>query len=260
MKLIISAPILSLMLASTCSASDYLPHWQDTDYIRNSFVEIAHQNEHSDSQSLLRKWQKPIRYHIEDDTADKVLHKQLVQKQLAHLASITGLSLRASQQADLEIIFTRENKLDLLFEQKLRITDVAARKRFVKSSICIANFSVNADASINSAIVIIPVDRARAHGKLLSCVVEELTQVLGLPNDAVAVYPSIFNDHSYNDFLTGLDYILLKLLYSKQLKAGMTVDETQAVLTQLLEEPEFKLLINESERLVREDSLETLLQ
>ena len=73
-------------------------------------------------------------------------------------------------------------------------------------------------------VVIIPVDRARARGKLPACVVEELTQVLGLPNDSEKVFPSVFNDRSIDDFLTGLDVLLLKMLYDPRIKPGM--DET----------------------------------
>jgi hypothetical protein len=56
---------------------------------------------------------------------------------------------------------------------------------------------------------------------LPACVVEELTQVLGLPNDSDKVFPSVFNDHSTDVFLTGLDVLLLRMLYDPRIVHGM---------------------------------------
>ncbi|MCZ7391602.1 DUF2927 domain-containing protein, partial [Klebsiella pneumoniae] len=67
-------------------------------------------------------------------------------------------------------------------------------------------------------------------------VVEEITQVLGLPNDSEKVFPSIFYDKTPQDLLTGLDFILLKLLYSPSISAGMTADEAKQPLLTLIEQ------------------------
>jgi hypothetical protein len=85
-------------------------------------------------------------------------------------------------------------------------------------------------------VVIIPVDRAREKGKLVSCVVEELTQVLGLPNDSEKVFPSIFNDLSTDVYLSGLDYLLLKMLYDPRVKAGMDEHTVRPVLKKIIDE------------------------
>jgi hypothetical protein len=130
----------------------------------------------------------------------------------------------------------------------------------LKESVCLANIKVAKDHSINRAIVIIPVDRARAHGKLLSCVVEELTQVLGLPNDSDKVYPSIFNDKSTNDALSGLDFILLKLLYNRQLKAGMSIRQTKAIVKKLLTQKMFKQAIEQAEYRMMNEGIAVLLK
>jgi hypothetical protein len=89
--------------------------------------------------------------------------------------------------------------------------------------------------------------------------VEELTQVLGLANDSDAVFPSIFNDHTHNDFLTGLDFVLLKLMYHPALHSGMTEQEVRKVVRHLLTQAEFKILIDEAEQRVRAHSLENWL-
>lgn len=63
----------------------------------------------------------------------------------------------------------------------------------------------------------------------LSCVHEELAQGLGLPNDSPEARPSIFNDDDEFALLTTHDEMLLKLLYDKRLKAGMTAEQARPV-------------------------------
>jgi len=71
-------------------------------------------------------------------------------------------------------------------------------------------------------------------GLLVACIVEETTQIMGLPNDSDWVFPSIANDKSKIELLTGLDYILLKLLYSKELSPGMKANEIQPIAEKIL--------------------------
>ena len=67
----------------------------------------------------------------------------------------------------------------------------------------------------------IPEDLARSYGKLQSCVIEEMTQIMGLTNDVDDLYPSIFNDSSIFQQLTPLDKYLLHILYDKRLQPGV---------------------------------------
>jgi hypothetical protein len=256
-------PLLALLpclLSSDGYAEAVNKHWHDPTYISNSFADIAHNNEYSNNKSPLRKWQQAIRYRIEDNTGDSQLHQQLVSIHLEHLAAITGLNISQSANANFTIIFTSELKLNQILKNVLQINNVKERQMLLKESVCLANIKVAKDHSISRAIVIIPVDRARAHGKLLSCVVEELTQVLGLPNDSDKVYPSIFNDKSTNDALSGLDFILLKLLYNRQLKAGMSIRQTKAIVKKLLTQKMFKQAIEQAEYRMMNEGIAVLLK
>ncbi len=73
-----------------------------------------------------------------------------------------------------------------------------------------------------------------SRGLLPSCIVEELTQSMGLTNDSDWVYPSIANDKSVLDLLTGLDYLLLKLLYHPDLKTGMSIAQSTPIVRRIL--------------------------
>lgn len=67
----------------------------------------------------------------------------------------------------------------------------------------------------------------------LSCLHEELTQGLGLPNDSPRARPSIFNDDEEFALLTDQDELLLRMLYSRELRPGMSAAEARPIVFSL---------------------------
>lgn len=198
-------------------------------------MEVALKNEHAPDSNRVRKWRAPIRVWIEHQVGDHELHEELVRLHLEDLARITGHSIAHTQdkaRANVILIFGRFENMQRLAREFMGTDAVEA----LHGSLCLANIRTDKDQVIQRASVIIPVGQARMHGKLVSCVVEELTQILGLVNDSEAVYPSIFNDKTPNDLLTGLDVILLKLLYSPGVMPGMSQLELKPVLAKRLTE------------------------
>jgi len=255
-------PCLLFLSALTTTALTDKPHWQKPGYISSSFIDITLNREHGGDRGTLNKWSSPIRYHIDDRTADKALHQRMVSQHLQHLSTITGLNIelaKTQQISNLQIIFGSEQDLDQALLEDLGLSNKEFRQQIIHDSVCLARVKASPRGEIQAASVLIPVDRARAHGKLMSCVVEELTQVLGLVNDSSSVYPSIFNDRSFNDFLSGLDYILLKLLYEPAIKAGMDQTELQQQIELILSRPAFQSLIGSAEQAVQQGSLENWL-
>ncbi len=107
-------------------------------------------------------------------------------------------------------------------------------------------FKRNKQYEIISALVIIPVDHAMSYGLLPACVIEELTQAMGLTNDSDWVIPSVANDKSVLDLLTGLDYLCLKILYDKRLYAGMDKKTSSPLVDKILIDLENQKIINSS--------------
>jgi DUF2927 family protein len=256
--------IILLLFFNPCFADTQAKqaHWQTPSYIIDSFIEIALNNEYSTTISRLRKWQKPIYYSIVHRAADKELHQEIVELHLEHLSNITGVDISAvddNKTANLTIIFSTEQQLEQELQHDFLLANQQQIGQLTRNSVCLAHFSTAADSSIDNAIVIIPVDRARAHAKLLSCVVEELTQIMGLPNDSDKVFPSIFNDKSHDDYLSGLDYLLLNLLYDERMPAGMNQSQIKQTLQQLVQEPSFRQQIEQAEQTVNQQGLFQLL-
>lgn len=234
------------------------PRWQAIDFITQAFVEVALRNEYSDQGRFVRKWQQPLRVWINHQVADEQIHENLVGMHLRHLQAITGLNIQlvnTSQQANLIVTFTRQSRWRDEVKKQFGAESLAA----VHGAVCMANFRLNALGAMEQAAVIIPVDQARMHGKLVSCVVEEITQVMGLPNDSEKVYPSIFNDKTPQELLTGLDYLLLKLLYQPEVKAGMREAEVTPIIRRLLRNWQKQGTIQSAEKMVRNGELYPLL-
>jgi hypothetical protein len=63
-----------------------------------------------------------------------------------------------------------------------------------------------------------------------SCVQEELAQGLGLANDSPRARPSIFNDDEEFATLTRMDELLLRILYDRRLRPGMTEEEARPIV------------------------------
>lgn len=236
--------------------------WKNEAYIQQSFERVALSSEYSDHQPQLRKWQQPIFFSFQHDVADKTLHEQLSTTHLQQLSAITGHSILPatdSAAANLQIIFTNESRLPGYLRDDMQLNPNLVHQ-LSRDSVCIAHFSINRRGEIHRAQVIIPVDRARAHAKLLACIVEELTQIMGLPNDDVAVFPSIFNDRSHDNFLSGLDYVLLKLLYQPALKPGMDKQQSRLALKTIMQQTAFQQWQDEADHVVRAAGLYPLLE
>lgn len=204
--------------------------WQSDDYLIQSFFEVAMKREYGHEQHVrFSRWQTPIRLKLINEFGDKPLQAEVVRIQSQHLARITGQPIKmVDSNPNLTLIMTRHQEMASWASRT--IGQDGSVKIALKEGICLANFATNARYEIARATIIIPVDYSRDKGRFLDCVVEELTQIMGLPNDSDKVFPSIFNDHSVDSFPTGLDYVLLKLAYHPALHAGMTADEVRAAL------------------------------
>ncbi|HBQ44629.1 MAG TPA: hypothetical protein DD716_03140, partial [Thiomicrospira sp.] len=94
---------------------------------------------------------------------------------------------KANQAENLNIVFVQ----DKFYKQAINYFTKSSVKNIHKESNCMATINTNSQSEIQSATVIIPIDHAMSRGLLVSCIVEELTQVMGLPNDSDWVNPSI---------------------------------------------------------------------
>lgn len=254
----------ALLLAAGLStgtpvAAEELARWQQPEFILSSFGEIALRSEYGGAfeKKTLTKWVAPIHIGIEHRVGEAEKHAELVRMHADHLASLTGHSIQIVadvRQANVRLIFSREERFLAEARQELGV----GASRIAPSATCISNYRTK-NGEIIAATILIPVDLASAHHKLVACIVEELTQALGLPNDSRAVYPSIFNDYSTDHLLSGLDYLLLRILYDPRMHPGMSREDAMRMARTIIGEFQAQGVIRDAERLVSRGELYRLL-
>ncbi|ABE64116.1 conserved hypothetical protein [Nitrobacter hamburgensis X14] len=111
----------------------------------------------------------------------------------------------------------------------------AKRAREIRRSLdpqCLSGFRKNEKYEIQHSDVVLTVDNGNFI--FLDCAYEELLQSLGPINDTDSVPWTMFNDGVQMGFFDIYDQYILNILYDPRIKAGMTVQETKAVLPQVM--------------------------
>ena len=250
--------ILTLLYSINVNAT--ADTWLDPSFVRNAFLDVALKNEYSQGDKPLVKWRQPIKIWVKHKVGDQPLHDELVDAHISHLQQIIQHPIsrvNSRHEANIIWLFTRES----LWQQDIRQEIGQHALKNLRGAICKAGYTLSpVDQQIVHAAIIIPVDQSRAHGKLLACVVEEITQVLGLPNDSELAYPSIFNDHTPDDLLSPLDVVLLKLLYEPELISGMNRQQVINVLDKLILRYQREGILDNAVNVARSAPLRKMLQ
>jgi hypothetical protein len=220
------------------------------DLVRN-FEKIALYDEYVDlggrfirkeTPALLRRWDKPIRVGIvigpsasfESASRDRAE----IMAFAARLARLTSLDMQVTDGPDanfLVMILSSE-------EQAVAAPATAARFPGFQPAVlgalsdtplnlfCTAYAFAEPDRPSAYAAVMVLIRAEHPPLTRLSCVHEEMSQAMGLPNDYALARPSLFNGNVEFAFLTEHDEILLRMLYDPRLRPGMTVGEARPLL------------------------------
>lgn len=185
--------------------------------------------------AVIRKWDQPLRVRIDTPNGSAALYRDAVADHLTLLAGLTGLRMAIAEDlapANVVMVFAREDALIEAVNRHLDRPILSAER--LNGSLCFGLFLAEEPTGrIVEAVIGIPTDRAGALGKIDACIVEELTQILGLPNDDSAVQPSIFNDSSAEEELTEQDRWMVRTLYRADIPPGMARVEALTVLRRL---------------------------
>jgi hypothetical protein len=226
---------LFLVLSPVSSFAD--ESFSNADLLRN-FDVVAFGNEYSGQKyDHVRKWAKPMLMGIQGK--DYPAHLETFIDDVAKdLSETTGHRIElyysfAKQKAgELAADFDRKNVNVILYYMdgkdmpgelaKYWKDDEEKVRWMVQNSTCFANYFTK-KGEIVAAVIAFPSRHPVSYHR--ACAVEEITQILGLPNDSNAVSPSIFNDSSRYFELTEHDRWLLRALYQPAIKPGMARDD-----------------------------------
>ncbi|ARO15082.1 Lipoprotein, putative [Ketogulonicigenium robustum] len=244
------------LLARNLLRTDGGPEVDITDTIlARNFIRIALYDEYADlgsrfspntTESRLRRWEQPVRYQMvfgqTVPRAQRNKDQAEVSAYFGRLQNITGLQIEQSDDPNYLVMFLGEDDRPgaaaqlRTFIPGISESALLALMHPDRSTLClvIAFADASSNYTYSRAVALI---RAEHPDRMRSaCIHEELAQGLGLANDDVTVRPSIFNDSEEFALLTLQDEMMLKILYDRRLRPGMTIDQATPIVRQIATE------------------------
>ena len=181
----------------------------------------------------VRKFDEPVRIFVEaagetqrrNELANVVAD---IRSRVSHLDIYLTTDRRA---ANFVVRLVPERKLN----STIRALYGSDRARQIQKELkpeCLSGIGKDESFRIRRAEVILPVDAGDF--TFLDCAYEELLQALGAINDDASVPWTMFNDDVQMGFFDVYDQYLLNILYDPRVTPGMTRDEVDAVLPDIL--------------------------
>lgn len=183
--------------------------------------------------SIVRKWSGPMRLAIY--AQDPAHYRDLVEPILAQLREITGIEIQmvdrsASDQNAYVLVLGREQ----FYAYAQSHLGPGKDPRTNSYLGCFGIFAANSHGTITEITAVLPDFIGDADKR--ACVIEEVAQSLGLPNDSFMVKPSIFNDDDEYEELTWQDELFLRVLYDRRVQPGMTRAEFELLARRIADE------------------------
>jgi len=217
--------------------------------IMRNFNIIAFGNEYTQRRyDNVRKWSGPIRIGIQG-TKHPAYFEAYVKQYIRDLWDLTHHPIELyythvmHKTGELAQDFDPKKVNFILFYLPAKDVPKAVAKYFkngeaevremVRTSQCFVKYFTKKNEIVSAIAVFM--DRS-SRKEIRQCVVEELTQTMGLANDSDRVNPSIFNDRSPYHELTEHDRWMLKMFYDPRITAGMSRQDAMRVGRTVLDE------------------------
>jgi hypothetical protein len=204
------------------------------DEIREGFFKIAFGAELQLDKPAgrVRKFDEPVRIFVETASADR---RDELAKVVADIrARVNHLDIDITNDRSAANFVVR-----LVPERKLKTTiralygnDKAKRIQKALNPECLSGIGKDERFRIRRAEAILPIDAGDF--TFYDCAYEEMLQALGAINDDASVPWTMFNDDVQMGFFDVYDQYLLNILYDPRIRPGMTKDEVDAVLPDIL--------------------------
>ncbi len=189
------------------------------------------------------KWTAPMRIAVLGDRVP--IYRPYVERHVQLLRRLTGHDIQVitAGQANFVAVFTPD-----IFAQPQGNTRAAMRTLMGNDDAALQSFVANqertancyfyarggAGPSIVGGFAVIPSQRDPSTA--WRCIVEEITQSLGLFNDSELNTYSIFNDRTPYVDMTPPDETMLKLLYDARMRSGTPPADAKALARRILDE------------------------
>lgn len=224
----------------------------DAQRLAETFLRLAFYDEYgreggrlvqSEAATPLSRWSQPVRVSVEFGASvpaeRQAAERARIGAYLARLSRLTGHPVGlAVTRANLVVYIGSVEERRALGPRLTEVLPglepalVAGVTRMGRASFCLVYVNTDASGAIRErAMAVIPSELPDL--MRLMCLQEELAQSLGLGNDSHLARPSIFNDDNEFATLTRMDELMLAMLYSPELRPGMTEAEARPVVESL---------------------------
>lgn len=175
----------------------------------------------------VRKWAGPIRIALHGDEAPRF--GAAIRRYAAELSHLIGLSIHVLEaldpRANFEIRFVGWDQMEK--EAQAFAPRPEWLGTIIEGAACLFIIRRNDRYEIVRAVVLVSTRETDDHKA--RCLLEEMTQALGLPNDSDRIEPSIFNSFDRLSALTRADRMMLRILYDARMVPGQRRDEAMAL-------------------------------
>lgn len=177
----------------------------------------------------LVKWTDPILVSAEGANAEQLA---VVEEHVALLGDLTGLEARMdAEDPNMIVMFGTTEELQPYLDDWARSGDRIDLPGFYRSD-CFAMTGKQDGASFAMAFI----RDGQSPSKTRLCVVQEITQSLGLIGDTDGRWDTSFASWGGADHLTEADRHLLRILYDERLQHGMTEAAGMPIVQQIISE------------------------
>jgi len=203
---------------------------------------------------VIKKWQQPLRVVVRafdekiiteaDGNEIRSLRQKpvpekyarLVRKHLQSLTKITKLKIENVKKSKkpANIVINLVPELQLSNPALANVEPRLLAKMAGQGGCYFLSWSGAGNRQIVKSVIVVNKDRLIV--KTDHCLLEELTQSLGLPNDINAPWPSIFNNTGRIKTLSWRDEVFLRTLYDPRLRVGMTRAEALKLARKIIAE------------------------
>jgi hypothetical protein len=193
----------------------------------------------------IRKYDGPIQVFIDNKTQpDRTAQVASVVDDIRHHVRHLDIGM-TNRRSDAQVVVSLINDRDLT--RSIRSLYGVDRARRIQRSLepqCLSGFRKDESSRILHSDVIIVGDAGDF--VFYDCAYEEVLQALGPINDDRSVPWTMFNDDVQMGFFDIYDQYLLNILYDPRIRPGMTRDEVQAVLPEVL--PQVRAWVDENNK------------
>lgn len=241
MRELIAVLMFILFAVRPVAAEELRPQLDD---LVDHFVEVALGQEYpglSKAPPTLTKWTAPlVGVHVQGRKSQALI--DLASKHIRTISGLTGVRFRTFKPGE------TIPSIDLIFLKRAEMGNIGGPNvdtdaiRALASDPTMACFFLKwqtPDNAIVKAIVVANVEMEPA--RIDSCLLEELTQVMGLPNDVQTYWKTLFNPTDVSFAHSPWDALYLRTLYDPRLKPGMAADKVRAVVRPIFAEALSKL-------------------